>query len=337
MNSNLAAAGAANRSLPRQFVELLERFPGGAGVKDAAGRYVYANPFLAERCGVAAWIGKATREVHPGEGGRELAEIDLRVLRGESVESECRLADASGSLRTFRVSKFPMRTDEGEVLIACLLNDVTALKEEAAALAAALDAKDALLKEVYHRVKNNLATVASLLSLEAGAIRDERAVRAFEDCQSRIHSMALVHEALYGSGDLERLDFGPYLAKIAELLVDAAGAAPRVRLELEAGSLPLESAIAMPLGLIANELLTNALKYAFPAGRSGRIALSLARRPEGAVLAVADDGVGLPEGLDPAAAPSLGLQLVRVLAAQIGARVEFGAGPGFSCKVVIPS
>jgi two-component sensor histidine kinase len=322
--------------LPPFLEGFLGQLPAGFAIKDAGLRYVYANRFLRETADAGAWIGERSPGSLPeGELPAHL-EAGARALAGDRTESELALALPSGARRLFRVSEFPLRLQDGASYVGCILCDVTSLKDAQRELASAVESKDFLLKELHHRVKNNLATVSSLLSLESQGIDDARALKAFDECQSRIDSMALVHEELYGSEDLSRLDFGPYLAKIAERLVRCSGIALRVRLQLETESVLMDPAVAMPLGLVANELLTNSLKYAFPCGRSGSIAVSLRRRPPSAVLSVADDGIGLPQGLDPESSPSLGLLLVRSLSRQAGGAAEFRGGAGFECRVTVP-
>jgi len=260
-----------------------------------------------------------------------------RALEGKLPETELVMPDRQGRTRRIRVAAFPLPAEGGPVTY-CLLRELTSQAEREARLASALEAKDALLKEVYHRVKNNLTTVASLLSLEASALEDPRALKAFDECQSRIQSMALVHEELYGSGDLSTLDFGRYLSKIAERIAFSFGPAANVSLRVEAESLPLEAQVAVPLGLVANELLTNAFKYAFAQeGRAGTLVLALRRTGAGeALLSVSDDGSGLPSEVDPETTSSLGLQLVRNLARQVEGRAEFRRGEGFECRVTFP-
>jgi PAS domain S-box-containing protein len=337
MGKNIAEDSVFMNSLPPFFLGFMEHVPVAMAIKDAQGHYIYLNRFFMEQFGVTGWLGKRAEDIYPVETARNVAEIDRRALAGETVDSDCKLPDCSGALHLFRVSKFPMQSPAGDLCIGCVLSDVTGYKETEANLSSALDGRNSLLKEVYHRVKNNLAMVSSLLSLEAQSVLDPRALKAFEECQSRIQSMALVHEELYGSDDLERINFAPYLRKIAENIVSSSGAESRVDIDFDVESVLLDPKAATPLGLIANELLTNILKYAFPDDRFGRIAIGLRGGTESTVLTVADDGVGIPDALDPDSTTSLGLQLIRSLADQIGGKAEFFRGGGFACRVAIPA
>jgi len=197
------------------------------------------------------------------------------------------------------------------------------------ALSTALKAAEILLQEVHHRVKNNLQIISSLLNMQADGMPEE-AQKALDQSQRRVRSMALVHEQLYSRERPDRLDFEEYVAGLTEELFTSSSldsGAIRLRLELEPVQLGIDQAI--PCGLILNELVTNALKYAFPETRSGEVLVQLHLTERGMVtLRVADNGVGLPPGFDWRRAESLGLRIVDILTAQLGGTVECAAGQG---------
>jgi PAS domain S-box-containing protein len=194
-------------------------------------------------------------------------------------------------------------------------------------LRASLAEKEVLLKEIHHRVKNNLQVIASLLTLQANSVEDESVREMFDEACNRVRSIGEIHELLYRSPDLARIDFGAYLRSLAKnLQAFYDDGTERIGIDITAqNNLPLREAI--PCGLIVNELLTNAFKHAFPGGRSGRVQVSLSCDDGQCVLQVGDDGIGIPAHLDIENASSLGLKLVNVLARQLGGdlRVE-GAG-----------
>jgi two-component sensor histidine kinase len=205
-------------------------------------------------------------------------------------------------------------------------------QKAAAALAAALAAKEVLLQEVHHRVKNNLQIISSLLNLKAESLPDI-AQRALEDSQRRIRSMALVHEQLYGGADPGELDFADYVRSLTSDLMNAyRGELERVRLRLELEPVLLGVSQAISCGLILNELVTNALKYAFPGSRTGEVLVELRGQGGKIELRVADDGVGFPPGFDWTQSHSLGLRIVALLTHQLSGtlRNDPAAGTSFT-------
>lgn len=204
------------------------------------------------------------------------------------------------------------------------VQDITERKRAEIALQAALEEKTALLREVHHRVKNNLQIVASLLNLQACQVQSPAALAALRDTQGRIRSMALLHESLYRDGQAGWVDGAAYLGHLCANLSGAFGLlAGRVRLRHDLASVELGLDQAVPCGLIVNELVSNAFKHAFPGERGGEIRVELRAATEGNLsLVVADDGVGLPSGLDWRRSDTLGLHLVAGLAQQLGAAIE---------------
>jgi two-component sensor histidine kinase/integral membrane sensor domain MASE1 len=208
--------------------------------------------------------------------------------------------------------------------------DITMRMQAEEHLKASLREKDVLLKEIHHRVKNNLQIISSLLNLQASSIQDPKALALFAECQHRISSMALIHQSLYQAGDLSRIDFAAYLRTLAVDLFRAYAVNPaRITLTTTAEALLLSLDAAVPCGLLVNELLTNSLKHAFPQGGAGQIQIELHRlTEEQIVLKVCDTGVGLPAGVDLQKTNSFGLQLVRILAGQLHATIDLARHPG---------
>ena len=198
--------------------------------------------------------------------------------------------------------------------------------------------KEVLLQEVHHRVKNNLQVIASLINMQIRQVSEASARAALQECQTRIQAIALIHQTLYQSQDYSRIPFGEYVKTLARNVFHASGAPQNVSLEVHAEPLALPVDRAIPCGLIVNELLTNALKHAFPAGRRGALHVSLAQGPAGqVVLSVADDGAGLPADFDTRKSSTLGMQLVTTLVEQIDARLSITGPPGARFVVTIPA
>ena len=217
--------------------------------------------------------------------------------------------------------------------------DITERKAAEERIRSSLEEKEMLLKEIHHRVKNNLQIISSLLSLQAGQVRDAKTLQMFSNSQNRIASMALIHERLYRSNELARVDFAEYVRDLTDNLFETYQvSSQRIQLQLEVDKTLVGIDEAIPCGLIINELVLNALKHAFPDGREGILLISFRRQKNGDnELIVRDDGVGLPAGIDLAKVDSLGVRLVTVLVTQLGGRlvVETEGGAGF--RVLFPS
>lgn len=202
-------------------------------------------------------------------------------------------------------------------------------------LKASLRDKEVLLREVHHRVKNNLQIISSLVSLHVDGIADESARELFTDVGDRVHSIALVHELLYASDSLAALDFADYTRSLMDYLLRSHGNAAHIKLTLAVQPIALPVGAAVHCGLMLNELVSNALKHAFPAGRHGEIIVGLDRDSVSGTLClrVRDNGVGLPAGFDWRSAKTLGLRLVQLLARQLGGTVEVQCSPGTEFRV----
>jgi len=213
-----------------------------------------------------------------------------------------------------------------------------ALAQLAQERAVALQEREVLLKEVHHRVKNNLQIIASLLSLQADTITDPALRAPLQDSQERVHAMALVHETLYQSQNLAQLEMAPYIHTLGTQLWQAyEGERRHIALRCQVDALGLALEQAMPCGLILTELLTNAFKYAFPPPQGGTIHVALHRVPaQQARLVVRDTGVGLPADLDWRHPGTLGLQLVEMLTEQLGGTLTFERLGGTTCTLTFP-
>jgi PAS domain S-box-containing protein len=215
--------------------------------------------------------------------------------------------------------------------------DITRLKEADQQLKDSLHEKEVLLKELHHRVKNNLQVISSLLYLQAQHSDLPALADLFRESQHRISSMALVNELLYQSDDYARIDFATYMRRITTSLFTSYGVDQRrVALAIEGQDTVLSINLAVPCGLIINEIVTNALKHAFPDGRAGRVEVRFAQRDDGMyVLDLSDDGIGSPRRPH-GPAPTLGLRLVERLVRQLGGTLERRDGPGTAYRISFP-
>ncbi|HMK65617.1 MAG TPA: sensor histidine kinase, partial [Thermodesulfobacteriota bacterium] len=217
--------------------------------------------------------------------------------------------------------------------------DISERKKAEESLKNSLAEKIALLKEVHHRVKNNLQIIASLLSLQAGHTTSREVADILSDTRSRVRSMALLHEMLYQSGTLASINFKAYGKELCtQLLRSCSPAGARITVEVKMAPLALGLEQAVPCGLILSELVSNALKHGFSHKRTGTIEVSLEKEDQMLFLSVKDDGEGLPIDFDPAQTGTLGLKLVSNLAAQLGGRLNI-KGPevkGSVFEVIFP-
>ena len=199
-----------------------------------------------------------------------------------------------------------------------------------------LQQRETMLREIHHRVKNNMQVMSSLLSLQARVVSNLETSRMLEENQNRIQSMALLHELLYQSEDLAAVDFSKYIHRMVDHLFRSYGVNElQIRLRTELDPVALELDDALPSGLLINEVISNSLKHGFPQGRSGEVRIQLrCTSAETVVLALADNGVGLPCGLDWTTSRSLGLRLVRALAQQLRANLDIRSQGGTEVKLV---
>ncbi|MBW2544710.1 MAG: response regulator, partial [Deltaproteobacteria bacterium] len=206
-----------------------------------------------------------------------------------------------------------------------LEGEIAGRKQAEKKIQQSLREKETLLSEIHHRVKNNMQIISSLLSLQSKDIDDERARSLIKNCEDRIRSMALVHEKLYLSEDLSRIDFSDYVEGMATRLFQVHRVnSEAVNFSSHAGDVLFNIETAIPLGLIINELISNAIKHAFPEGRKGTIAVKLtkSKKTEEYILTVTDDGIGFPEEIDYRNPETFGLQLVEMLTEQLRGTVE---------------
>ena len=226
--------------------------------------------------------------------------------------------------------------DDRPIRIEGIFQDITARVLAEEGVQASLREKEILLREIHHRVKNNMQVISSLFNLQAGHIKDEDARRMLKEGQLRIRSMALVHEKLYKSRDLSKIDFADYLQSLADHFFQFFQVrAGRIRLETDLEQIHLDVNSAVPCGLLVSELISNALKHAFPEGREGAVEIGLRRRKDGAVeLQVSDDGVGFPDSMDFRRTESFGLQIAILLVGQLKGTIELDRKNGAAFTIV---
>lgn len=263
----------------------------------------------------------------------ELTQLNkrLQIEIQQRAQMEQKLKNAKDDLAV-RVTERTIALQDANTRLELELSE---RKHVEARITASLQEKEVLLKEVHHRVKNNLQVISSLLYLQSDKIKDQQALEIFRDSQNRVRSMALIHEKLYQAKDLAKIDLSSYLHSLIGYLFRSYGTnASGIRLQVHAENVFLGIDMAMPCGLVINELVSNALKHAFPAGRNGEISIELSRHSQHCyMLCVRDNGVGMKPDLNLDNAPTLGLQLVNTLVQQMDGTVELERNGGTAFNI----
>jgi two-component sensor histidine kinase len=272
------------------------------------------------------------------EGDREQARASLgrTITALEPCDVECRIRRKDGSLSWIALYGRAMVGPDGDPThVVGLVMDINDRKNSEEALLTSLNEKEILLKEVHHRVKNNMQVISSLLSLQSSHVRDEFDAELFRESQMRVKSMAIVHERLYRSPDLSSIEFGDYAQAIVdELLHSYRRSGIEFRTRIDRVRFGVDTAI--PCGLLINELVTNAIKHAFPDGREGCIEISATHEAGRINVSVSDNGVGLPEHIDFAGEGTLGVTIIRALTDQLEGTMSVDRSGGTRITVSFP-
>ena len=327
----LAIAEARYRALVEQIPAVTFMASLEGGVND-----VYVSPQIESLLGFSQeeWMSDPVlwfRQLHPED--RELwnQEFARGCAAGGPFRAECRFLTKNGQVVWVHGEARLIPDESGSpVLLQGVAFDITEGKRAEELVKSSLREKELLLKEIHHRVKNNLQITSSLLRLQAGKIADAA------ESQARIRSMALVHDMLYRSQDLARVDFAEYVRSLVTQLFRSYNVGGRIRSTVEMDPVVFGVDLAVPCGLVINELVANALKHAFPDERRGTVRVGMTATADRYLLSVRDDGIGLPPAIDYLRTETLGLQLVRMLAEQIGGRVLLDLRAGTEFTVEFP-
>ncbi|MEW5873155.1 MAG: histidine kinase dimerization/phosphoacceptor domain -containing protein [Chloroflexota bacterium] len=297
-------------------------------------RFLEINPAFERLTGLsaAALYGKTVKEVLPGTEQYWIDFYGKVATTGEPASYQNYSEELD---RYYDVWAFSPRRGQ----FAVVFSDITERKQAEDALQSALYEKEVLLRELYHRTKNNMQVISAMLSLEEVRSEDENLKQSLRDMNGRIRSMALVHQKLYQTKSLSTLDLKDYLVELANLMLGSYQiVSGHITLSVQAESVPVVIDTAISCGLVVNEILSNILKYAFPGERQGEIQLRLSREPgDWVCLEIADDGVGLPPEVEQRRQNSLGMQMIFDIARhQLGAQVELESGQGVTWRIRFP-
>jgi PAS domain S-box-containing protein len=268
--------------------------------------------------------------------------LALSRLRVQQVEHEERAAECV-ELKLLSLDKTPLHVEvasvpsmyKDEPAVLPVIHDITRTKQAQERLKASLEEKEVLLREIHHRVKNNLQIISSLLKLQSKFAGSKSVEDVFSDSEIRLQSLALLHERLYESDDLTNIDFRSYVgALVPNLLQSHSGTHKHITFENSVEKTHFSLDTAIPCGLIVNELVSNCLKHAFPDGRQGKVEVSLAPFDKQYRLLISDDGIGLPQEIDPPNPRTLGLRLVNTLVRQLQGQVCVDRSCGTEYQIV---
>ena len=270
--------------------------------------------------------------VYPGDRDTFQKEIEKNGLVRDYEITFCK---KNGTEMHCLLTSTVRRSNEGSILgYQGIIRDITARKQAEKKLTASLKEKEVLLKEVHHRVKNNLQVISSLLSLQSQHIKDKESLEMFQESQSRIRAMALIHEKLYQSEDMARIDIAAYIQDLTAFLFSTYTVSNEIKVNIAVTDIFLIITTAIPCGLIINELVTNALKHAFPHQQDGTITVSMTpSNTDSLILTVSDTGIGFPEGIDFRNTTTLGMQLVISLVEQLDGTITLDRSEGTRFRI----
>lgn len=329
------------RTVSRSYLDdVLDSMAEMLFVVDESNRIDHVNRAAVERLGFSPsdLQGRFLDDLLIGDA--PLPSPDDTVFRrtGSVTQIERRIQTEQGDDLPVLVSRSILRgSPANSPNIVCVAQDISARKRAEEQLRNSLQEKEVLLREIHHRVKNNLQVIASLLHVQSKKVEDEHAKRLFAESQDRIRSMAFIHERLYQSEDLSQVNFSAYLDRLTEHLYRSHGVALRdVTCQLESEDAILAVDRAIPAGLIVNELVSNALEHAFPDDHGGRITVAFTTDDDTGCLRIADNGVGLdePDVLD--REKTLGLRLVRGLVRQLRGDMTINSDHGLTFTITFP-
>lgn len=307
---------------------------GSIGPGGVPGQIIEANDLACDQLGYSheEIIRLRPLDIFEGESVAKMGGVFAGLEATGNAVCECLYRTKNGNRIPVEVDmqRFDM---EGSRAIITNARDITERKRADDLIRSALREKEVLLREIHHRVKNNMQVISSLLNLQASQTQDRATKTMLEESRQRVRSIALIHEKLYNSANLASIDFGVYLKNVADELLRTFGR-PDVACVLDLEGIPFEIDKAIPTGLIVNELLTNALRHAFPSGTKGTVHVRLRSLADGKVeLVVQDDGIGFSAATDISAATTMGLAIVRTLVEQMQASLRMDTTRGTTCTV----
>lgn len=263
--------------------------------------------------------------------------IQSIIAEDENFLGEVKHIKKNGDTFPAYISASVLKNERGEIIgMMSISRDITRIKEAEEQLKKSVHEKETLIKEIHHRVKNNMQVISSILKLQSAYVTDKKTIELLDECRNRIASMAFIHATLYLTKDFTNINFADYVNNIASNLHQSyVSPDKKIVLKLDVPRVFLHIDDAIPCGLIINELLTNSFKYGFVKKKKGTVGISVKVKKENIILAIWDNGAGFPKKVDYRNTESLGLQLVISLTEQLGGKIKLETRPGEGTKFII--
>ncbi|MBI9108571.1 MAG: PAS domain S-box protein [Spirochaetales bacterium] len=259
-----------------------------------------------------------------------------RSLKGEILTDVSEIIDIHGNKKYYSSISAPIKGPEGEIAgITIFILNITERMSAEQKTRKSLEEKEILLKEIHHRVTNNIQMISSMINLQMDNVEDKNARHILEDSLSRINTMGLIHKTLYQGDDLSKINMAEYCGNLLDSILEFYHPdGKKIKINSQFDDIQLDIHQAIPVGLIVNELVTNSMKYAFTVGDSGVLSLSMTAGQNGKIhLQVKDNGPGIPENLSSAGSNSLGLKLLNIFTSQLGGTIEFTSDSGLTVDI----
>lgn len=331
----------------KNFNALLDAIPDLVYLKDKKGKNLIVNKAYADFFGLKKEdiIGKKDSEFLDADLAAQCQKSDEEVFKKKDlVTVDEKIEEDSKDIVYFNTLKSPIYDEKGEIKgLVGISRNFTAIRKKEEQIKKSLKEKEALLKEIHHRVKNNMQIISSLINLQANTTKDTKVKQKFFQCRSRIKAMALVHERLYRSSSLSKIDFSSYIQTLSTHLMSLNQASEKgINLHLNLDEIYLDISKSIPLGLITNEIISNSFRHAFPeqslfnkiTEEPKKVQVNLKKKENNEIeLMVKDNGMGLPENFKDKARESLGMSLIQDLVKQIKGKIKIDGSKGTTVKI----
>ncbi len=321
----------ALRESEELFTAFMTNLPACAFIKDEKGRNIFVNEYLRDMMGFHNWVSKTNEELPDKETAERISGDDCDAVKHGPIKIEETMIDRHGVSHIFETIKFPIYIENKPSMLGGIAMDITGYKNAEEKISDLLKEKELILKEVHHRIKNFMNTIKGLLFLQIESFKDPSVITALQDIESRVFSMMILYDKLYRSENFSNMSLCEYLPVLVDEITATFPIKTSVKIEKTIDDFKLDIKILQPIGIIINELLTNAMKHAFNGRESGLIAITAKHRVNHCTIEVMDNGCGLDESISFENSPGFGMQLVMMLSRQIGAaiRIERGEGTKF--------